>query len=158
MSLVEQIKSVDWDKFKGVEYYKPSDVGPALIALVNLVDENCNEDIYNQVLFAIGNNHGGTYYSAIQDALRFILITAIDGNSEVSRNCSLEMLTDIYCAFGPELTKETFHLYDKFQSNVKREIEECYSQLLELANSVNESQRNRKLASDLVEFIDDPEC
>ena len=158
MSLVEQIKSVDWGKFKGIEYYEPNDVAPALIALVNLDDDNCNEDIYNQVLFAIGNNHGGTYYSAIQEALRFILITAIDGNSEVSRNCALEMVTDIYCAFGPELTQETFHLYDKLKSNVKKEVEELYPKLMELASLKSESQRNRKLALDLIGAIEDPEC
>ena len=158
MSLVERIKSIDWEKYKGTEYYKPNDVAPALIALINLDDEGRNQAVYNQVLFTIGNNHRGTYYFAIQEALGFILIAATIGNSEVSRNCALEMLTDIYCAFGPELTKETFHLYEELQSGVKKEIEGYCSNFQEIATSGSESQRNRALASDLVEFIDDPEC
>ncbi|KZN70389.1 hypothetical protein [Pseudoalteromonas luteoviolacea] len=158
MSLVEQLKSVDRGKFKGVEHYKPSDVAPVLIALVDLDDESCNENIYNQALFAIGNNHGGTYYLAFQEALNFILISAVEGSSEVSRSCALEMLTDIHCAFVPELTQEIFHLYDKLQSDVKKEVKEFYPKLLELADLKDESQRNRKLACDLIEFIRDPEC
>ncbi|MCG7499206.1 hypothetical protein MHO82_20275 [Vibrio sp. Of7-15] len=158
MSIVEEIKSIDWEKYKDIEYYKPNDVAPALIALVSLDDESINEDVYNQVLFAIGNNHGGTYYSAIKEALRFILITAIEGSYEVSKNCALEILTDIYCAFVPELTQETFHLYGQLKSDVQKDIEEFYPKFFELANLVGESQRNRKLASDLVGFIDDTEC
>jgi len=157
MNLIEQIKLVDWHKYTGVEYFKPKEVAPALISLVNLDDESENHTIYNRILFSIGNNHCGTYYSAIQGALEFILITSIEGKTEISKNCALEILTDLYCSFGPELTPETSHLSEELQSNVKKEIENFYNKFENMAASGNESERNRVLASDLVESIDDHE-
>jgi len=108
------VKSIDWHSFDDSPYYNPEQVPSALVSLFladeeskdgidtseNFSDMNIdlllNAEIASNVLFAIGNNHRGTYYNAAQKALPFIVQVALYGNHEVARNCAMNILIDLY--------------------------------------------------------------
>ena len=102
-NILECIKSIDWANFKGPEYYNPQKVIESLSKLTVLIDEKTGRDASNSVLFAIGNNHAGTYYPAIEKALGIIIEIAISSNYEISRYYSLDMLIDIYSGFESDV-------------------------------------------------------
>ena len=100
---IEKVNSIDWTKYSGPKYYDPLKARDAMLKLVVLSEESQNNATYNEVLFAIGNNHGGTYYPAIQGALKIITSVALSHEVEVARNCALEILIDIYASFDAEV-------------------------------------------------------
>ena len=102
-SLLKAIRSCDWRSFEGPELYEPSEVVPALESLFHLEKEEDIDKTYNRVLWAIGNNHAGTYYPAIRGALEFLLIAALDSESRFSRECAANILFDLYSCFIPEV-------------------------------------------------------
>ena len=69
----------DWSKFTGPQHYEPDKVDGALAALESASSREQAQAAYDRVLFAIGNNHGGTLYPAAAAAAPEILKLAIDG-------------------------------------------------------------------------------
>ncbi len=98
---LDGVDAVDWAGYRGTEWYKPSEVPPALRALAAATDEATAHDAYNRVLFAIGNNHAGTLYTAAAAALPFVVAIAIQG-ARWPRWGALEVLIDAH-AFAPDL-------------------------------------------------------
>lgn len=155
LTIEERITSVDWHKYKGTEYFNADDVAPALIELVQLTDAQKTDDIYSHVLFAIGNNHAGTYYSVIEAALPFIIETAIQTNNETSQFCALEILTDVYCSFYPEISENERVDADVLRNNVNQSIEDIYDVLKKLALSEMIGHKNKQSIRYLIEIMDE---
>jgi len=147
---IEDVESIDWSIYKYNEYHNPQSISKALIALA-LVDKEENENkgvvlapgVYNSVLFAIGNNHAGTYYPVAQEALCFILQVALHGNSEISRNCAINILWELFF-FVPE------NGADELEEIVKREIANHKDEFLKLSYIDN---KNSILLNEFVETI-----
>jgi len=152
-----EIIEFDWSTYSGPEYYKPENVPQTLIELLELDDENLNSSVYNKVLFAIGNNHGGTYYPAIEKALKYIIATALNGNSEIARSCSLNILIDLYASFDPELGNYNYISFEELKVKVKQEIESISFDLEAFSSNLIESSRNKNLAIELLECINETE-
>ena len=97
------VLSVDWTKFNGPELYNPRKVPEALIALAELKDSSQANRVGLEVVNAIGNNHSGTYYPVILEALDFIIMLEKNSvNNKTRKICSAAILNDLYY-FEPEL-------------------------------------------------------
>ena len=108
---ISSVNSINWINLSDSLYYKPEKVPISLISLC-CAENECKEGIYqiddvepdlllntkicNDMLFAIGNNHRGTYYSVVRRALPFILQVALYGNHIVAKNCAINILIDLY--------------------------------------------------------------
>ena len=134
----KEVLSVDWSEFTDNRWYKPAKVAPALIALaqadiymqadicMKLFDPETTDVLLNtansnRVLFAIGNDHAGTYYSAVRKALPFIIQVALDGNHRVARNVAINCLVDLYY-FCADIDSDCDR--EELQKYVKTQIEE----------------------------------
>ncbi|MCP4356038.1 MAG: hypothetical protein GY793_10525 [Proteobacteria bacterium] len=151
----KKIEAIDWTQYSGPEYYEPDKVPQALNQLLCLHKEEHSSKTYNRVLFAIGNNHAGTYYPAVIAAIRIIIDIALNSELEVARNCSLDMMTDLYCSFCPELGTYNQCIHDELESIVKTEVESIQKQLEIISTNKNESHRNRRLSGELIEAINE---
>jgi len=91
----QRIRSVRWEQYAGPDYYRPGDLVEALIDLANFDQSRARHGLENKVLFAVGNNHAGTYYPAILEAADILI--EIEQKSEVSesRKCARPVLTDL---------------------------------------------------------------
>lgn len=78
----------------------------ALRALAACTSESEAETAYNRVLYALGNNHAGSYYSVALGALPF-LGEMLVGGSESARVATLDILIDLVGSFAPEPGFET---------------------------------------------------
>lgn len=149
MDVIEKIVSADWKQYNGVAYYSSDKVVDSLSQLCNLTAEEDNEKIYNFVLSSIGNNHGGTYYPAILSALTIIIEIARQGKSEVSRNCAIEILSDLYYCFEPEIENYSKISRQDLETFVRKNIESFVQENI----LQSESGRNKKLLKELAEYI-----
>ena len=114
----ERIRLVRWEQYAGPEYFRPGDLVEALIDLAMFDQSRARHGLDNKVLFAVGNNHAGTYYPAILEAADILI--EIEQKSEVpaSRKCARAILNDLYY-FSPEVGTYTGHSAEHIESFVR---------------------------------------
>lgn len=117
----EKIRSIRWERYDGPDYYRPGDLVEALIDLANFDESRARGGLENKVLFAVGNNHAGTYYPAILEAADILI--EIEQKAEVpeSRKCAHEILTDLYY-FCADVGTYTGHSIDQIEAFVRRRL------------------------------------
>ncbi|MCL2400594.1 MAG: hypothetical protein FWC91_12725 [Defluviitaleaceae bacterium] len=161
---IAAVKRVDWYSFGSSIYYIPENVPNALIALA-LADKESKEGIYHienikcdlllnapissNVMFAIGNDHCGSYYPAVREALPFIVQVALLDNHLVAKNCATNILIDLYhfCSDSGDKNLETF---------VKGTIRNVISSNRENFTKVAvDDARNKSLIESLMSIVDE---
>lgn len=123
MSIEEKIKSVDWRQYRGPEYYDPDKLVQALLQLSVFDESNAKNDLDNKVLFAVGNNHAGTYYPAILEAADLIIEMEKYSSLESVRKCANAILSNLYY-FEPELGTYDKHSAEDIFKFVKSKFSE----------------------------------
>jgi len=111
-----------------------------------------NPSISHDVLSAIGNDHGGTYYPVVCEALPFIFQVALFGNHLVARNSAINILIDLYY-FGPEATPdgEREKLLNFVRISIKTVISENRDNFVKFSS---ENPGNESLIETLLSLID----
>lgn len=117
----EKVKRIDWQKYVGPEYYAPNKLIDALIDLNEFDESNARHGLDNKVLFAVGNNHAGTYYPAILEAADLLVEIYEHSDSEDARKCAYAILSDLYY-FCPELGTYNKHSYEEIEQFVKDKL------------------------------------
>lgn len=117
-SIEKRIRSIDWEQYVGPESYKPNRLINALINLKNYDDGTVKNGLVNEVLFSVGNNHAGTYYPAILDAIPLLIELAEKSDKKLVRNSSVAVLNDVYY-FEPELGTYSSHTEEEISAFVK---------------------------------------
>ena len=172
-SFIENVNSVDWQKFDDDRYFRyrfdginsfAQIVPQSLIALALAERESeegicqvagiipdllLNASITSSVMFAIGNDHSGTYYPVIRSALPFIIQIALSGNHVVSKNCAINILIDLY-NFCPE--DGSNELMEFVQKTIKDMIIENKESFHKFAV---DDVRNKSLIESLTSIVDE---
>ena len=107
---ISDVNSINWHSYCR-EDYQPERVPISLIALAR-ADQESKEGIYQRagtevdlllnakiksdVMFAVGNDHRGTYYPVARRALPFVIQIALYGFHVVARNCAINILIDLF--------------------------------------------------------------
>lgn len=146
--VIEAIQSTRWDAYNGPAYYSPEKAASSLLGLVKLRNEADKWPVYHSVLSGIGNNHAGTYYPAVLKALPLLLQLLKNSEEEVLRNCTLEIITELYCSFDPDPGTFTAftatELSDFVRTTIKVNIQEYVR---------DESRRNKTLLDELLAYF-----
>ncbi len=122
MSIDNSIKEVDWSSYEGPEDYNPEELIEALLHLNAYDESNAKNGLDNKVLFAVGNNHRGTYYPAILGAADLLIKIESSSTSKQARKCAYAILNDLYY-FEPEVgsfSNRSFEEIAKFVENKLR--------------------------------------
>jgi hypothetical protein len=162
---IMEIKAVGWHSFKG-DFYVPESVPLSLISLA-LPEQESKEGIYpiagitpdvvlnppikSAVMFAIGNDHRGTYDPVIREALPFIIQIALSGNHVVSRNCAINILLDLYFFYPADRSDELLKFVRKTIRDAIIENRESFSKF-----AVDDT-RNKSLIESLLSIVDEEE-
>jgi hypothetical protein len=118
----EKIRSVRWEQYAGPEYYRPGELEEALIDLANFDQSRARHGLEDKVLFAVGNNHAGTYYPAILEATDILIEIEQESKTPESRECARAILTDLYY-FCAEVGTYTGHSAEQIESFVRGKLE-----------------------------------
>ena len=102
-NLRNEIESIEWSRYDGPETYDSSTVASSLISLLELEDSSQANDVGDRLICAIGNNHAGTYYPAVLEALDIIIKIEKYTSSKACKTCALSILNDLYY-FEPDVT------------------------------------------------------
>ncbi|MDI1477942.1 hypothetical protein [Polyangium sp. y55x31] len=99
--MLTDVDEVPWASFPQPEWNEPNEVPSALRALSSCTSEEEAERAYHRFLYAVGNNHAGTYYPVVLPTLPF-LARILERGSELARRTTLDALIDLLGSFGPE--------------------------------------------------------
>lgn len=80
---------------------RSGEVAAALRALAFATSDGAAEDAYHRVLFAVGNDHRGSYFPIVLDAVPF-LGEILVGGTRCVRARTLDLLIDLVGSFGPD--------------------------------------------------------
>jgi hypothetical protein len=97
---LEEVDLVDWVALAQPDWNTPSSVPRAIRRLALARTEEDSWAAYNDVLFAVGNNHAGTYHPIALAALPF-LACILRSPSPVARQRVLDILIDLSDSFVP---------------------------------------------------------
>ena len=106
---------------------------------------------YHRFLFAVGNNHAGTYYPVVLETIPFLEALVENGHS-LARQTSLDILIDLAGAFRPEPGYETVLAPDGAIVSVRTLLLAAVSAFWERARSgvlSHEGQRESELGREL---------
>ncbi|MCR1795759.1 MULTISPECIES: hypothetical protein [unclassified Leptospira] len=152
---LKNLKEINWDGFKCPDGYNSTEPPFYIEKLLKIEIESEKWTIYNSVIYSIGNNHAGSYYLPIEKALPFIFQIAFEGQSELARNCSLEILTDILCSFSAELVDGDEADCENLDNRVRMFYHKHIGDFKIVSIRTNESERNKDLAIGIIEAIDE---
>ncbi len=127
----EKVRSIDWAKYLEPEYYDPETMYydperpvKALIRLSqhdNLEDKSSNDSLDSEILFAFGNDHGGTYYPAALEAIDLIIEIQKHSEFEAARSFAADILDRLYY-FQLEMSNKDAKLYESIESIIREKL------------------------------------
>jgi hypothetical protein len=101
MEIIDRIRATPWSRYAQPEWNTSSSVADALINVSMAKDATSGSSAYNQLLYAIGNNHAGTYYPVLLPAMAFLSEMLCNGSPQ-TKTTVLSMLDDLIASFHPE--------------------------------------------------------
>lgn len=94
------LDQVQWERYAQPTWNAIDEVPSAIRALANGADPD-RRRAYNRVLYALGNNHSGTYFPVVLPTIPF-LGELLRGPALVARLRALDVLIDLIGSFEPE--------------------------------------------------------
>jgi hypothetical protein len=144
------MRPLDLSHFPQPESNESGSVEAALDALRNANDETTATEAYDAFLWAMGNNHAGTFYPVVLGVLPEIEQILINGQAWAQR-AAMESLIDLGGSFVPEEGYENY-LGASVQESLDAFIHSMRHHIAPLANG---NDARAKSAIDLLELIDD---
>jgi len=144
-NMLDRIKSVEWWSHAQPEWNKPTSVADALAKVVR--SEN---GAYDSLLYAVGNNHAGTYYPVLLVVMPF-LEELIHSGEPSQQRIALSVLDDLFASFHPEPGYEETETPDVGRQNVEVAFKQRVRALVPTLKAIVASGgENSSLAQQLV--------
>jgi hypothetical protein len=112
---------------------------------------------YTSYLYAIGNDHAGTYYPLVLQTIPF-LQAILEQGPEMARRAVVEVLIDLAAAFEPEPGYETLELPRGERVSVAAELDAAIAQLANVVRAAATGpllgDRHRAATSELLAQVE----
>ena len=99
--MLDTIDTIDWKALAQPKENRGDEVPKALRALSAATTEEAANRAYDRVLYAVGNNHAGTYFPVVVAAIPF-LGEVLEYGAAPARIGTLDVLIDLMTSFEPE--------------------------------------------------------
>jgi hypothetical protein len=148
----ELFSSLKLESFAQPEWNGPDSVRWALRAVLGAHDQESATRAWHEILYAVGNNHSGTYYPVILPVLP-ILKDLLASGSEWTRYTVIEAFIDLLAAFEPVPGFETVEMEGqaaRLQDLVVESISESQGTLEEISRSGEAGAEGAREVLDLI--------
>ena len=146
--MLDGIELPNLTAFSQPEWNDGGSVSMALRSVLSASDEESSSAAYHQLLYAVGNDHAGTYYS-VALAILPTLARILREGGPWSQQTILEVLVELYGAFKPQPGHE-FYAGVPLEKLIKQGI----SDLAPLVSTLkNEPRVTSRSARELIELI-----
>ncbi|WP_437653232.1 hypothetical protein [Sorangium sp. So ce1182] len=156
--MLETLGSAPWASLAQPEWNKPDEVPTSLRELASCASYAEAQAAYSRYLFAVGNNHAGTYFPVVLATIPF-LGEILQGGSELSQARALDALIDLVGSFAPEPAFELIAQHDGQREELAVLLRMQVVRLSPLIREIGEDPRRGaetiRLARELLEVLDD---
>jgi hypothetical protein len=154
--MLAQLHSVDWRVLPQPRDNGPTAVPDALRSLAYVESKGSAGDVYNAFLYAVGNNHAGTYYPVVVATIPFLGEILTQGGVW-ARNAALNALIDLQGSFSAEIgfAFTTGPEPAPVNAALRMAIHQISRAVQNIA-AESESSENRQLARELLELLAEP--
>jgi hypothetical protein len=149
--MLEQLDSVIWHSLSQPSWNKPATVPESIRGLAAATSEHGALGAYNDFLYAVGNNHAGTYFPVVVQTLPFLEEILRHGGAR-AREVTLDVLVDLTGSFQPELTEGAAEL----RALVRHDVARFADVIKALAASASPESKTYQLASEVLEILAEP--
>jgi hypothetical protein len=99
--MLETVDRIEFSRRQRPSHAVPGETSAALKALAFAESDAAAERAYHRVLFAVGNDHCGSYFPIVLDAIPY-LGEILRGGTPHARARALDVLIDLVGSFGPD--------------------------------------------------------
>jgi hypothetical protein len=100
MQVLNELERVRWDEFVQPAWNTRDEVPSALRALADTTNSD-GSTAYHRLLYAVGNNHSGTYFPVVIPTIPFIG-QILERAQLAARLRALDVLVDLVGSFSPD--------------------------------------------------------
>lgn len=151
--MLDQLNDIEWSSLAQPNWNQLDTVPRALRLLAGCNSEAEGRHAYNEVLYALGNNHAGTYFPVVLAALPF-LKEILEAGGECARLRTLDILIDLSGSFWPDPEFETVLTLDgrrvKLRSLVRQYIRRLAPTVEAIIQSEGRPLTEKELATELL--------
>jgi hypothetical protein len=106
-NVLSRLDATPWREFAQPEWNQPDSIAKALVKVVEAESAASCSAAYDSLLYAVGNNHAGTYYPVLL-AIMPVLESILSENAHWPQRAVLSALDDLFASFQPEPSHEQF--------------------------------------------------
>jgi len=154
--MFDELQRVSWGSFAQPDWNESDTVPQALLSVANASSNGEAASAYDKMLYALGNNHAGTYYPFVVPTLAFLAQIVAQCGS-FAREAALDVLVDLLGAFHPEPGYEWVTGADGAVKDLRELVREGVSQMSSILGVVTDSEpsasRAKALAAELTRLV-----
>jgi len=154
--MFESLNEVKWAEAPQPKWNSPTEVPEALRALSNIEDEMDAQRAYHRLLYALGNDHAGTYYPVALWVVPFLGET-LHHERPLVRETTLSVLLDLVGSFEPEPEFEPLHNSSGLERPLKGALCDAVGKLgpdlVELTSALTKGSVECARATELLSLI-----
>jgi len=154
--MLETLETIAWANLAQPASNATDEVPRALLRVAALRLEDDGSAAYHSFLYSVGNNHAGTYYPVIVQAMPFLGEILVEG-SDCAREVVLGALADLLNSFEPESGYEFVENPAEGRRALSAVVREEALRLMpaigQVLDSRDSSERMRLLAGDLLDLL-----
>lgn len=152
--MLDSLDQVPWTTWPQPEWNGPGTVPSSLRRLGAASSEESARRASDAVLYALGNNHAGTYFPIALPAIPFLAELLREGTLLV-RAATLEVLVDLVGSFQPAPGYEVFD-GNPLERSVKAAVARLRPEVRGCAREGSPGTPIVSLATQLLELLDEP--
>jgi hypothetical protein len=153
--MFSHVEAVEWAAFAQPEWNKPDSVVNALSNVMTAKDAASCSSAYDDLLYAVGNNHAGTYYPVLLAAMPALEAILLSGQHWPQR-AVLCILDDLFASFCPEPGYEKALLPERGMQDVQLVFRRSVHALRNTLEHIAERESpNSALAHDLLSLLNE---
>jgi hypothetical protein len=152
--MLEKLDLIDWAALPQPDWNTPNSVPDAIRELAKGIN---GQSQYHRLLYAVGNNHAGSYYPVVLWVIPF-LGELIANSSSPIRETVLDILIDLLGSFSPEPGFEKVETdlgWQILADALRAEINMLVCNIEDLPSSPSSTAHEKELASLLLDLINE---
>lgn len=151
-SLENRIRAGAFHLFAQPDGNGEAEIANSLLAVIAAADEETSSRAYHRLLYAVGNNHAGTYFPVILPVLPF-LCEILGSGGPWSARTAINVLIDWLASFCPDTGFERIETPDGEADLRSCVMDYAQAAILPVERIAQSDPMNRELALDLLDVF-----
>jgi hypothetical protein len=154
--MLEDLDRIEWESRAQPEGNAATTVSAAIRKLAAVSSQEAAAWAYDEFLYAVGNNHRGTYYPVVLETIPFIG-RILESHDSWARMAVLDIIIDLVGSFAPEpgyeIVEQPGGKSENLRALLRASVAELSSVLVRLSRDSQQPGGVQRLAREALELL-----